>query len=97
MITRRVATKLLVPCLLCSVVLSACASVIGNSPGGHPSTGAEDPLPAWSNTLEKQTILHYVAEVTRPGGSGYIPPEARDCAFDRPLVRPYSPDIASPI
>ena len=63
-------------------ILCACASVNPSHPGGKAALDAEDPLPAWSDTAVKRTILDYVAEVTRRGGPGYISPQHRLATFD---------------
>ncbi len=64
------------------VILGACASVSPGRPGGEGSPGGADPLSAWSDTAVKQAILDYLAEVTRPGGPGYVPREHRLATFD---------------
>ncbi len=62
--------------------LGACASAPPDRPGVGPLSGTGDPLPAWNDTAVKQVILDYLAEVTRRGGAGYIPPEDRLATFD---------------
>src|SRR5215211_1962258 len=40
------------------------------------------PLPSWNDTPTRAAILGFAEEVTRPGGGGYVPPEARVAVFD---------------
>lgn len=42
----------------------------------------QDPLPSWNDGHAKQSILQFVAEVTRQGGSKYVPPDQRIATFD---------------
>ena len=70
-----------------AAVLSIAVAILGGCAAAHRSGGealpaAGDPLPAWSDTAVKRVILDYVAEVTRRGGSSYIPPEHRVATFD---------------
>ena len=60
----------------------ACASLAPDRAGETTPPGVEDPLSAWSDTAVKQAILDFVAEVTHPGGAGYVPPEHRLATFD---------------
>jgi phosphoglycolate phosphatase-like HAD superfamily hydrolase len=41
-----------------------------------------DPLPSWNDGAPKKAILDFVARVTREGGMGYVPPDARIATFD---------------
>ena len=41
-----------------------------------------DPLPSWNEGAPKKAILDFVARVTREGGMGYVPPDARIATFD---------------
>jgi phosphoglycolate phosphatase-like HAD superfamily hydrolase len=45
-------------------------------------TSTTRPLPSWNDTPTRAAILGFVEEVTRPGGGGYVPPEARVAVFD---------------
>ncbi|MEM8931527.1 MAG: HAD family hydrolase, partial [Acidobacteriota bacterium] len=49
------------------------------TPSRHEAGG---PLPSWSETATKQTLLDFVDRVTRPGGPDYVPPERRLATFD---------------
>ncbi|HEY7820487.1 MAG TPA: HAD family hydrolase, partial [Vicinamibacteria bacterium] len=42
----------------------------------------EEPLLSWNDGPAKAAILEFVAEVTREGASGYVPPEERIAVFD---------------
>ena len=63
-------------------ILVACASLPPDRAGEQNPPLVEDPLSAWSDTAVKRAIVDFVAEVTRPGGSGYVPPEHRLATFD---------------
>jgi phosphoserine phosphatase len=41
-----------------------------------------DALPSWRDGPAKQAIFDFVTRVTTPGGTDYVPPEARIAAFD---------------
>ncbi len=41
-----------------------------------------DPLPSWNQTETKQTIINYVAKVTKEGTADFIPEEDRIATFD---------------
>ncbi len=41
-----------------------------------------DPLPSWNNGEVKQSILDFVATVTKEGSPGYVPPAERIATFD---------------
>jgi hypothetical protein len=42
-----------------------------------------DPLPSWNDGLAKESIIGFVAEVTKEGGPNYVPPEDRIATFDQ--------------
>lgn len=44
--------------------------------------GGGDPLPSWRPGARRDAILRFVAEVTRDGGPGFVPPAERIAAFD---------------
>jgi len=69
--------------LIGSIVALGCAP----SPGGNGTTeataaAAADPLPSWSDGQAKQAILDFVAAVTDPAGSDFVPPSERIATFD---------------
>ncbi len=78
---RDLTSRILAACLSMACLV-ACASVAPDRPGEKTPPGVEDPLSAWSDTAVKRVILDFVAEVTRPGGSGYVPPEDRLATLD---------------
>jgi hypothetical protein len=43
---------------------------------------ADDPLPSWNDGPAKATIVRFVGDVTRPGGSWFVPAEERVAVFD---------------
>jgi phosphoglycolate phosphatase-like HAD superfamily hydrolase len=49
-----------------------------------PSRGfaQPDPLPSWNDGAPRQTILKFVADATKPGAPGFIPPDRRIATFD---------------
>jgi hypothetical protein len=48
-------------------------------PAGSPTPQA---LPSWRNGAARTAILKFVADVTQPGGTSYVPPEKRIAVFD---------------
>jgi hypothetical protein len=40
------------------------------------------PLPSWNDGSARRAIVEFVARVTTPGGSDFVPPEARIATFD---------------
>ncbi len=55
----------------CAALLTACASM---APG--------DPLPSWNEGPAKSAILKIVADTTKEGGPGFVPPAERLATFD---------------
>ena len=51
-------------------------------PGVAAPTSLADPLPSWNDGATKQKILAFLADVTRPGASTFVPPEERVAVFD---------------
>src|SRR3990167_6645202 len=43
---------------------------------------ADDPLPSWNDGKVKQSIIEFVAEVTKAGGPDFVPPAERIATFD---------------
>jgi phosphoserine phosphatase len=43
---------------------------------------AQDPLPSWNDGHTKQAITRFVADVTRQGGSNFVPVDQRIATFD---------------
>lgn len=43
---------------------------------------AQDPLPSWNDGPAKQSILHFLSRVTRPGSADFVPIDQRIATFD---------------
>jgi phosphoserine phosphatase len=59
-------------------LLILCISLISTSFANSET----DPLPSWNDGAAKQNILKFVAEVTKNGGTNFVPPEERIATFD---------------
>src|SRR4051812_14042220 len=46
------------------------------------SARAQDPLPSWNEGPTKQSILDFVAKVTKEGGPDFVPVAERIATFD---------------
>ncbi|MBB1632632.1 HAD family hydrolase [Cupriavidus sp. UME77] len=79
--------------MLIALTVAACAGTgtptagpTGAPPAGATSTtsaaAAADPLPSWQDGPAKQSILKFVASVTREGAPTYVPLSERIAAFD---------------
>src|SRR5262245_36125656 len=62
-----------VPCALAGLLMLA---------GTLAAQAQNDPLPSWNDGSVKQTIVDFVARVTREGGPDYVPPAERIATFD---------------
>jgi hypothetical protein len=49
---------------------------------GQTTTQAQDPLPSWNEGKAKQSIVDFVAKVTKEGSSDFVPPNERIATFD---------------
>jgi phosphoglycolate phosphatase-like HAD superfamily hydrolase len=49
---------------------------------GHTTTQAQDPLPSWNDGKAKQSIVEFVAKVTKEGSSDFVPVAERIATFD---------------
>jgi len=47
-----------------------------------PVVHAADALPSWNNGAAKQSVLEFVAKVTKEGGPDFVPPAERVAVFD---------------
>src|SRR5262249_33054260 len=47
-----------------------------------PALAQSDPLPSWNDGKAKQSILDFVANVTREGSPGFVPAPQRIATFD---------------
>ena len=43
---------------------------------------AADPLPSWNDGAAKQSILQFVAQITKAGSPDFVPPAERIAVFD---------------
>jgi hypothetical protein len=50
--------------------------------GGLATAQTADPLPSWNDGKAKQSIVAFVAMVTKPGSPGFVPPAGRIATFD---------------
>jgi len=73
---RQFALALLTPL---PVVLVGCTS--DRTPASSPSA-ATDPLPSWTETSPKKTVIDYVQRVTRDGSGDFVPVPERIAVFD---------------
>src|SRR5262245_21186949 len=67
-----------------SLLWSLALVAAGVAPLASRSVKAQgaDPLPAWNAGAAKQSILDFVAAVTREGSPQYVPPPERIATFD---------------
>jgi len=63
------------PFTLCLLAALACAAL-------PPASQAADPLPSWNDGTPKQTILQFVAKVTKEGSPDLVRPAERIAVFD---------------
>jgi phosphoglycolate phosphatase-like HAD superfamily hydrolase len=52
-------------------------------PAGIRADAKTDPLPSWNDGPARESIVGFVAEVTKVGGPNYVPPEDRIATFDQ--------------
>ncbi len=57
--------------IVAAVLLAGCASLPGS-----------DPLPSWNDSAAKAAIVKLVADTTREGAAGFVPPTERIATFD---------------
>jgi hypothetical protein len=50
--------------------------------GGLAMAQTKDPLPSWNEGKAKQSIINFVAKVTKQGAPDFVPPEERIATFD---------------
>ena len=66
-----------------SVLAALLASSAGAMALAAPSASAQnDPLPSWNDRSAKQSLLNFVADVTREGSSEFVPAPQRIATFD---------------
>jgi hypothetical protein len=65
--------RLLAAALTFAVAMGSCALAAAQIP---------DPLPSWSDGKAKQSVIEFVAKVTKKGSPDFVPPAERVAAFD---------------
>lgn len=75
------AAQFLTLTLLVVLALSACEGIPGLPAQATPQN-TSDPLPSWNEGPAKDAILKFVADVTDPDGTSYVPPADRIAVFD---------------
>lgn len=66
-----------------AVLAALLASTAGAIPfSGQPALAQGDPLPSWNDGRSKQSILSFVAAVTREGSPDFVPAPQRIATFD---------------
>jgi phosphoglycolate phosphatase-like HAD superfamily hydrolase len=68
------ATRGAFPAALTLVLVLAC--------GAPENAQTADPLPSWNDGTAKQSIIAFVARVTKPGSPDFVPPAERIAVFD---------------
>jgi phosphoglycolate phosphatase-like HAD superfamily hydrolase len=59
------------------------AALVGVVAFTSTSTQAQDPLASWNDGPAKQSIVEFVAKVTKEGSPDFVPPEERIATFDQ--------------
>ena len=49
---------------------------------GLATAQVADPLPSWNDGATKQSIIDFVAKVTKEGSADFVPPAERIATFD---------------
>jgi len=57
-------------------------AVLAITLAGFTSTYAQDQLPSWNDGATKQSIVNFVAKVTKEGSPDFVPPAERIATFD---------------
>jgi phosphoserine phosphatase len=58
------------------------AAAFGVLASGQATAQSRDPLPSWSDAPSKQSVLTFVADVTRDGSPTFVDPSERIAVFD---------------
>jgi hypothetical protein len=58
------------------------AAGLASSLAAAASAATPDPLPSWNDGPAKQSIVHFVERVTKPGGPDFVPAPERIAVFD---------------
>jgi hypothetical protein len=67
---------------ICALPLTVSLTLTGCADTGSAQGVAADPLPSWHDGAAKHAIQKFVADVTRAGSSGFVPPAQRIAVFD---------------
>ncbi|MDH4126481.1 MAG: haloacid dehalogenase-like hydrolase [Gammaproteobacteria bacterium] len=65
-----------------AVVLLLLASAVTTACTGHEAPSALDPLPSWTAGTTRDRIIDFVARVSTPGGTDFVPQAERIAVFD---------------
>lgn len=80
------ARKAIAALALAGLALAGCSTPTGAPMAQDGAAQAVQPaqaaLPSWRDGPARQALLKFVADVTRPGSPGFVPPEARVAVFD---------------
>ncbi|SPA00779.1 putative nonspecific acid phosphatase [Cupriavidus taiwanensis] len=66
----------------CSTSATAPAARDAAAQSVQTAQSAQSALPSWRDGAARQALLKFVADVTRPGSPGFVPPEERVAVFD---------------
>ena len=69
----------MIPKSVVAAAIILASSLLTAAPAG---AAASDPLPSWNDGQSKQSIIEFVAKVTRRQSPAYVPPEERIATFD---------------
>jgi phosphoglycolate phosphatase-like HAD superfamily hydrolase len=72
---------LLAPLIAAGSLLAGCSLPL-DSAGPSAAPSGVDPLPSWNAGPARQSIVDFVARVTRPGSPEFVPPAERIAVFD---------------
>ncbi|SPA40512.1 putative nonspecific acid phosphatase [Cupriavidus taiwanensis] len=80
------ARKAIAALALAGLALAGC-STSATAPAAQDAAAqsvqtAATALPSWRDGAARQALLNFVADVTRPGSPGFVPPEGRVAVFD---------------
>ena len=64
------------------VLALVASTVAGFALSKYPALAQTDPLPSWNDGRSKQSILNFVASVTRESSPDFVPPPQRIATFD---------------
>ncbi|WP_407935936.1 HAD family hydrolase [Cupriavidus necator] len=83
---RRALAALATALALTSLQLGGCTTPATGEPpqaaATQPAPATAQLLPSWRDGAARQALLKFVADVTRPGSAGFVPPQDRVAVFD---------------